>query len=88
MKIIANGYLRNVVGDHVVTDKPLDDSVFHPVDGGIEIVVSRTNKIALSGNFTLHIRLSTAEVHQAMDCATIKRLENRIKQLEAKITKK
>lgn len=41
VKIVANGYGRNVVGYHTLTDSTLDASAFHVTDDGVEIYVPR-----------------------------------------------
>lgn len=44
MKIVANGFGRNVVGYHTLTDNTLDPSAFHVTDDGVEIYVSKSKK--------------------------------------------
>jgi hypothetical protein len=86
MRVTANGYSRNVVGSHTLTDKVLDDAAIIPTAEGVELYVRRSNSLALSGHFHLHIHLSIAELRQALHTATIKRLEKRIDELEAKLS--
>lgn len=86
MKVTANGYGRNVVGSHTLTEADLSQSAFFPTDDGVEIYVSRSKKLALGGHFRLHIFLSTRELREAMHSATVRRLEKRIEELETKLS--
>lgn len=85
MKITAKGFSRSVVGTHTITDQKLSDQSFSPTDDGVEIYVSISNILALSGHFRVRVYLSTEELRQAMHSATIQRLEKRIEYLEAKL---
>lgn len=82
MKITAVGYSRRVYAFHTITDKTVSDTMFSPTEDGVEICVSRSNNLGLSGHFRLSIYLSTSEIQQALHCATIRRLEKRIADLE------
>ncbi|MNL48416.1 hypothetical protein D3C87_1712750 [compost metagenome] len=82
MKITAVGYSRRVYASHTLTDKTVSDTMFSPTEDGVEISVSRSNNLGLSGHFRLSICLSTSELQQALHCATIRRLEKRIADLE------
>ena len=87
MKLTAVGYSRRVYASHTLTDKPVNDKMFLPTDDGVEIRVSRSNNLGLSGHFTLTLHLSVAELQAALHCATIQRLEKKIADLEGKISK-
>lgn len=86
VKIVANGYGRNVVGYHTLTDSALDASAFHVTDDGVEIYVPRSKKLGLGGYFRLHVYLTTEEIRQALHSATITKLEKRIADLEKKLS--
>lgn len=86
MKIVANGYGRNVVGYHTLTDDTLDQSAFHVTEDGVEIYVPRSRKLGLSGHFRLHVYLTTEEIRQALHSATITKLEKRIAELEKQLS--
>ncbi len=87
MKITAVGYMRSVVGDHTLTNNELSVRQFKASDDGVEITVSRSNSLALSGHFSLKVHLSTTELNHALHSATIGKLERRIAELEALVRK-
>lgn len=85
MKITASGYSRNVVGDHTLTTYSLKEKDFYFTEEGVGLFVPKTNGLALSGHFSLRIHLTIAELQQALQCATIKKLEDKIAKLEKKL---
>ncbi len=74
-----------MVGFHTLTDAQVSETAFRSTDDGVEIYVSRSKKLGLSGHFHLHVFLSTAELRQALHSATVQRLEKRIEELESRL---